>query len=66
MMQPESFFATLAASCCSEWRHNTVLGGGISLPRLAELRVFSTQMENTSEKERCYEVAGLIVLRSQG
>jgi len=45
MMLPESVFATLAASCCLEWRHNTVLGGSISLHRVAELSVFSIHME---------------------
>jgi hypothetical protein len=29
MMLPESFFATLAASCCPEWRHIVTPRGGI-------------------------------------
>jgi len=34
------------------------------LSGVAELSVFSIQNGNTSKKERCHEVAGLIVLRS--
>ena len=40
--------------------------GGIMLSGVAELSVFSIQNGNTSKKERCHEVAGLIVLRSVG
>jgi hypothetical protein len=48
MMLPESFLATLAASCCPEWRHNTVLGGAISLHHVAELSVFSRMQIRTN------------------
>ena len=41
-------FLTLAASCCPEWRHNPVQGGGISLHRVAELSVLSTRSLNLS------------------
>jgi hypothetical protein len=45
MLLLESFCATLAASCCPEWRHHPALGGGISLHRVPALNVFGAQME---------------------